>query len=118
MTVMNSQFTNNKGGWPIELQLDSTLSLYNTCFQNNPGPVFVYPGSAVVDLKENYAADNNEDGYDCEGAYDDDSDVCTTFSASQCRLDEVASVEGASYEVAPFRLTVLVLVGSILMNIV
>eukprot|EP00814_Leptocylindrus_danicus_P021756 CAMPEP_0116030518 /NCGR_PEP_ID=MMETSP0321-20121206/16909_1 /TAXON_ID=163516 /ORGANISM="Leptocylindrus danicus var. danicus, Strain B650" /LENGTH=222 /DNA_ID=CAMNT_0003505353 /DNA_START=238 /DNA_END=906 /DNA_ORIENTATION=- len=120
VTIKNSQFRNNKGGWPVELQLDSTLSLYNTCFQDNPGPVFIYPGSTVVELDENYAYNNNEDGYECEGAYNDNTDECTVFSASQCLADEVSSVQSASAsnEVAPFRLTVLVLVGSILLNIV
>ena len=71
--------------------MDAEATIYNTCFDDNQGPVFVYPGSALLESKDNYASNNNFDDYDCEGAWQDQEDICLDFTATTCRSDEDSS---------------------------
>ena len=73
-----------KQGWPIELQLNSTGTVDNSCFIGNPGPVFAYRGSELVSQTQNFAYDNNDDGYDCEGCWSDQLDECIRFTETSC----------------------------------
>jgi len=85
ITMRECQVSNNEGGWAVELQLDSTAEIYDTCFTNNPGPVYIYKGSQVAVSENNHGRNNNGDEYNCEGSWDDTGDSCQVFTASECQ---------------------------------
>lgn len=78
-------------GWALELQLDATAKLYDNCFTNNQGPVFIYPGSSIEEQVDNFASNNDLDDYNCEGAWDDYGDLCIYFTAPECQSDRNSS---------------------------
>jgi len=131
------EFISNRGGWAIELQSKaSEVSSYNSCFENNVGPIYIYPGSTVPRVNiNNFGINNNLEGYFCEGWYDNNTFQCTKFTSDRCmRYDPIDQPSispttlassspsnmpstlscSAPVGIGTFRITILVFVGYIL----
>lgn len=87
LVVKDSIFIENKGGWPIEVSHGGKLSISSSCFNDNPGAVFIYEGSQVTLQTFNFGIHNNGDLYDCEGSFLQESNECAEFTAQTCLAD-------------------------------
>ena len=84
--IASSYFEEQGGrGWAVEVY-DGDISVVDSCFYGNNGPVFVWDGE-IVENERNYGFNNTDEEYpqyNCEGIYFKEDSSCNEFSNDIC----------------------------------